>query len=86
MNIHFISSGAFTDAGGWYIGSDGKIHRIPGWNPEAFSEVARAVNVLSQIGGLKTPGVADGIINSLVPFVQRELGAHMKDGGVLVVR
>ena len=85
MNINFISSGAFTDAGGWAI-INGKLVRIPGWNPEAFIEVGRALSVLSQVGGIKTPGIADGIVKSLVPFVERELGAHMKDGGIVVVR
>jgi hypothetical protein len=27
-----------TDAGGWYIGADGKVHRIPGWNPEQLAD------------------------------------------------
>ena len=38
MNIYFIGQRG-SDAGGWYIGPDGKIHRIPGWNPEAMVEL-----------------------------------------------
>jgi hypothetical protein len=37
-NIYFISGGGFgTDAGGWYIGPDGKIHKVPPWNPESIN-------------------------------------------------
>ena len=25
-----------SDAGYWYLGADGKIHHVPGWNPETL--------------------------------------------------
>ena len=34
------------DGGGIYIGSDGKIHRIPPWTPEIMAEL-KAVNALA---------------------------------------
>lgn len=85
MNIYFIGR-IGSDAGGWYIGSDGKVHHVPGWNPEAMSELAHAVNVIRDAAQLKTPGLADSAIKGVMSFVQKELGAHLKDaGGVLVI-
>lgn len=34
------------DGGGFYIGADGKLHRIPPWNPETMAEL-KAVNALA---------------------------------------
>jgi hypothetical protein len=85
-NIYFISGGGFgTDAGGWYIGPDGKIHRVPGWNPEATVELGHALNVIREAGRLKTPGLAEAAIKSVMGLVQKELGSYVKDGGVVVV-
>jgi len=85
MNIYFIGPGVGTDAGGWYIGPDGKIHRVPGWNPEAMLDLARAVSIIRQAGQLKTPGLADATIKSVMDFAQKQIAEHVKDGGVLVV-
>lgn len=48
MNSIILFGGG--DGGGWYIGTDGKIHRIPPWNPE--SELANIVSVLTTAGEL----------------------------------
>jgi hypothetical protein len=84
MNIYFIGR-IGSDAGGWYIGSDGKIHRVPGWNPEAMTELSRALNVLREAGQFKTPGLAEATIKSVLEFTQKELNTHVKDGGAVVV-
>ena len=86
MNIYFISSGIFTDAGGWYIGSDGKIHRVPGWNPEAMLDLARSVSIIGEAGRLKTAGLGEAAIKSVLGFAQKELETHVKGGGVVVIR
>lgn len=83
MNIYFIGFG--TDAGGWYIGRDGKIHRVPGWNPEAMSDLAHAIGVLREAGQIKAKGVGDAAIKSVMDFAQKELGANLKEGGVVVI-
>ena len=44
MRIIFIGGG--TDAGGWYIGPDGKIHRILGWGVDSMADLTHAVNIL----------------------------------------
>ena len=84
MNIYFIGR-VGSDAGGWYIGSDGKIHRIPGWNPEAMLEVTHAINVIREAGQLKTPGLADAALKGVMEFAQKELATHVQGGGVLVI-
>ena len=84
MNIYFIGR-AGTDAGGWYIGSDGKIHRIPGWNPDAMADLSHAINVIREAAQIKTPKLADRAIKSVMDFAQKELAGHVKEGGVLVL-
>jgi hypothetical protein len=84
MNIYFIGR-VGSDAGGWYIGPDGKIHRIPGWNPEAMLEMTHAINVIREAGQLKTPGLADTALKGVMEFAQKELATHVKGGGVLVI-
>jgi hypothetical protein len=86
MNIYYISTGVFTDAGGWYIGPDGKIHPVPPWNPDAMRDLAHAVNIIGEAGRVKTPGVADAWIKNVMGFAQKELETHLKGGGVLVIR
>ena len=86
MNIYYISSGVFTDAGGWYIGPDGKIHKVPGWNPEAMVDLARAVNIIGDAARLKTPGLADQTLRGVMEFAQKEFANNIKGGGILVVR
>jgi hypothetical protein len=83
MNIYFM--GVNTDAGGWYIGPDGKIHRVPGWDPEAMADLSRAINVIREAAQIKTPGVADAAIKSVMTFVQKEFSANVKEGGVIVI-
>jgi hypothetical protein len=84
MNIYFIGR-VGTDAGGWYIGSDGKIHRVPGWNPESMVDLTHAIGVLREASQLKTPGLADAAIRSVMDFAQKELDTHVKGGGVVVI-
>ena len=85
QRIHFIGGGFGSDAGGWYIGPDGKVHHFGGWNPEAISELGHAVRVLREAAQLKTPGVAEAAIKSVMELVQTQLGEHVKSGDVLVV-
>jgi hypothetical protein len=84
MNLYFIG-GAGTDAGGWYIGPDGKIHFTPPWNPEAMRELSHAISVIREASQLKTPGLAEAAIKTVMDFTQRELGQHVKGGGVVVL-
>lgn len=40
-----------SDAGYWYLGSDGKIHHVPGWNPEtmkAFKAIEENLAILER--------------------------------------
>lgn len=83
-NIYFI--GQFgTDAGGWYIGADRKIHRIPGWNPEQMVEFAAAVNIIRHANLIKDTKFNSLIMKEVVGFAQKQLGEYVKEGGVIVV-
>lgn len=87
MNLYFMSPGVGTDAGGWYIGRDGKIHRVPGWNPETMTDLSRAVSVIREAAQFKTPGLSEAVLKAgVLDFAFKEVAAHVKEGGVLVVR
>ena len=78
-----------SDAGYWYLGSDGKWHHVGGWSVETLADVTRAVSILGQAAQLKTPGLADAVGKSLIGLVEKEMGAHLgkqlKEGGVVIV-
>lgn len=87
MNLYFIGPGVGSDAGGWYIGPDGKIHRVPGWNPEAIFELTHAVSVIRDAAQLKTEHLSEKVLASgLLDFTFKEIEIHVKGGGVLVLR
>lgn len=56
-----------SDAGYWYLGADGKIHHVPGWDPEvrqAFEALEKNFAILQrasakQIGVNQVGGVAE---------------------------
>jgi hypothetical protein len=80
----FFFGGYGTDAGGWYIGADGKIHKVPGWNPEAVVELQHAVNILREAAQLKTPGLSEAVARVVYDQVQKELGANLREGDLAV--
>ncbi len=82
MNLFFIGR-IGSDAGGWWIGPDGVIHVVPGWNPEAVEELERAVNIIRLAGQLRTAGLGQRVVESVLPFVQKQLGAHTGGGDVV---
>ncbi|HXP79737.1 MAG TPA: hypothetical protein VN976_07520 [Verrucomicrobiae bacterium] len=76
-----------SDAGYTYIGADGKIHHVPGWNPEAMAEFDAAISVMRDATQLKAPGLAEAVVKSVLPFAQKEIKTYFKDageGGVVV--
>ncbi len=76
-----------SDAGYTYIGADGKIHHVPGWNPEAMAEFDAAISVMRDATLLKAPGLAEAVVKSVLPFAQKEINTYFKDageGGVVV--
>jgi hypothetical protein len=74
-----------SDAGGWYIGPDGKIHRVPGWGVDQLADVSRALTGLRQIAQIKNAAVAERAVSGLVDMLKKDLGSHLKEGDVLVV-
>lgn len=83
MNIFFVGGGG-TDAGGWVWTGHG-FKRVPGWNPEQLVELTAALKVLGAARQLKTPGVMEAAGRAVNDLVQKELGTHLKEGGILVI-
>jgi hypothetical protein len=73
-----------TDGPTVVIGPDGKPHVQPGWGIEALAEVSAALGVLRAASRLKSPGLAEAAIKSVLPTLQKELGGHLKEGGVII--
>jgi hypothetical protein len=82
MNIIVLGNPG-SDAGYWIIGSDGQIRHVGGWAPERLAEVTAALNIIRQATQLKTPGLAEAAVKSVVGFAQKELQAHIKEGGAV---
>ena len=70
-----------SDAGYSYIGSDGKIHHVPGWNPEAMLEFDAALATIRSASQLKAPGIADGVLKSVLPYVQAQVKTYFGAAG-----
>ncbi len=84
QNIYFI--GQFgNDAGGWYIGADGKIHRVPGWNPDAMAELGAAVNIIRYTNLIKNATFGPQVMKEAVGFAQKQFATYVKEGGIVVI-
>jgi hypothetical protein len=82
--VIFIGGGGLTDAGG-IIWDGHRFKKVPGWNPEAVLELGSALKVIGAAARLKTPGLAEAAAKSVTEFVNREIGAHAKEGTVVVI-
>ena len=52
-----------SDAGYWYLGADGKIHHVPGWDPEtikAFKVIEENFAILERAAKGKVTQVNQG--------------------------
>lgn len=77
-----------SDAGYWYIGSDGKLHHAGGWEAQGLRELSAALNIIREATQLRTPGLAEAAIQSVMKFTDQQLGQHVKDsggGGVVII-
>src|SRR5438128_2344103 len=77
------------DAGGIYIGPDGKVHRIPPWNPEILAQL-KAVKALTAAAavvrdaalGKQIASLAEHISSTVIPQAAGIAGATQIDGGI----
>jgi hypothetical protein len=60
-----------------------QIKPIPPWG-EQLIEIRNTLGVLQRAGALKTPGIAEKVMQPLVDVIQKQLGPHMKEGGVII--
>lgn len=77
------------DAGGIYIGPDGKVHRIPPWNPEVLNQlkavkalVAASTTIKDGALGKEISALAERISTSVIPHAANIAGASKIDGGI----
>ena len=68
-----------SDAGYTVIGSDGKVHHVGGWGPEALAEVRAATAVLQAATSFKAPGMTERTVESVLDYVQSEIGKNLGD-------
>ena len=78
-----------SDAGYWYLGSDGRLHHVGGWQAERMAELRAAINVVQNAVQLKESGVAENIAKTVMPLIERELSANIKgqdgENGIIIV-
>lgn len=62
-----------NDGGYWYLGADGKIHHVPGWNPEtlkAFETILSASKILK--ANLKQVNVEHNVVDQINNTFQKK--------------
>jgi hypothetical protein len=78
-----------SDAGYWYIDSDGSLHHVGGWAPEQYSEVAQAGKVLQSAVTFKAPGLSEATVSAVHGYLQDQLrehlGDHLPDGSAVLI-
>jgi hypothetical protein len=79
------------DGGGFWIGPDGKIHRIPPWNPELLRQLRAAKAVLSAADGLgekglgrELLGIGERLTTTAIPEVVKVAGQAGAEEGPVV--
>ena len=70
-----------SDAGYWYIGADGKLHHVGGWEADSLRELSASLNIIREATQLRTPGLAEAAIQSVMKFADQQLTQHLKDSG-----
>jgi hypothetical protein len=70
-----VGPGYGNDGGFWYIGADGKLHRVPPWNPELFKDINAAATLLSIAQGIKQSEIS----KQLVDVSERLVAGHVKE-------
>ena len=62
------------DGGFWMIGSDGKLHWVPPWNPELSHDLGVATSLAALAAQIKDTGVR----SQLVGLAQNIVAVHVK--------
>ena len=69
-----------TDIGYWYIDGNGVLHHVGGW-ADRLTEFSAAVSIIREAVNLKTPGMAEAAIKSVLSFAESQIKEHVKDAG-----
>lgn len=79
------------DGGGFYVGADGKIHRIPPWNPEITAQL-KAVSALAGVSTLHDAALtkevgtlAERLSTKVIPQVTKTVGTQIGDTSIAFV-
>jgi hypothetical protein len=73
-----------TDAGYSYWNGHEWVH-VEGWAVERLAELRSALAIMRESSQLKTPGLAQAAAKSVSEFVTKEMGQHIKEGGVVIL-
>jgi len=78
--VRFIVIGNIgSDAGYWVIDANG-IHHVGGWGIEQMAEFSTATQILRQAVQLKTPGLAEAAVKSVLAFAEGQLKQNLQGG------
>ena len=68
------------DGGGFYVGADGRIHRIPPWTPDVQAQL-KAVSALVALDGVHESGIAkeatalaERLSTKVIPQITKTVG------------
>ncbi|HKS95278.1 MAG TPA: hypothetical protein VJV74_03995 [Terriglobia bacterium] len=83
--MHFIVIGNIGSDAGYWVWDGHEWKHVGGWGVEQLAEVTAALNIMRESTRFKTPGMAAAATKTVAEFAQKQLGAHLKEGGSVVV-
>lgn len=83
--MRFVVIGNIGSDAGWWEFENGTWVHHGGWGVEQLAEVSAALTIMREAPRLKAPGLADAAAKVVGEFVTKELGAHVKGGGAVIL-
>jgi hypothetical protein len=69
-----------SDAGYWVIDANG-VHHVGGWATEKMVEFSAAAKILRDAVQIRTPGIAEAAVKSVVRFAEEQIKGNIKETG-----
>jgi hypothetical protein len=83
--MRFIVIGNIGSDAGYWVWDGHGFHHVGGWGIDQLVEVGAALNIIREATRLKTPGLADAAAKTVAEFAEKQLSAHIKEGGGVVI-
>jgi hypothetical protein len=83
--MRFIVIGHIGSDAGYWVWDGNHWKHVGGWGVEQLVEVTAALNIMREATRFKNPALAEAATKTVAEFAQKQLGEHLKEGGVVVI-